>query len=163
MVNRQIQLASGSNQKPPEPPVNFDPQAYRQRNENGSDNGQHDDGRVEFSKVRRFVIVSQVLALVSLLIGGVMLSSASLVVALIGNQRACTLASQNPDNLTWTALKRSSTIAIILAVGAIALNIIALVVLYPMVVEMLQSGNFELFGTQSGSAFAPETGNSTWG
>ena len=116
----------------------------------------------EFASARRLVTIAQVMAIVSLLIGGVVLSTAALVVAIMALQKVrAHVYTDAQDQLTWQLLKRSTTIAIVVAVLALAANVAALIVIYPMLMEAIQSGEYT---TLLGTAQTPNTpGTSTWG
>ena len=108
----------------------------------------------EFESARRLVVVSQVCAIVSFIIGGVMLSSVALVCAGIAFGKLNRIASvmdSAPD--AQRALRRIGYMAIGLAVVTLIINIVALVVLYPTLMETMQAAST---GTLA-------SGNSTWG
>ena len=120
----------------------------------------------EFQSARRLITASQVCAIVSFFIGGVFLSAAALVCAAMALGKLNLIASamdSNPD--AQRALRRLGYLAIGLSVVALVINIVALIVLYPMVMEAMQSGSFgSLFGGGStGGASGGSTGNTTWG
>ena len=121
--------------------------------------------RNEYVSIRRYIIFSEVLALVSLLFGGMLLSGVALVVSVLGRRKAASGMLANQGNPLWQALYRSSFIAIVMCAVALVLNLISAIFLYPMLMEMLQTGDYgALFGFgQPGSSVAPGTGNSTWG
>lgn len=110
--------------------------------------------------MRQLVSAAKIMALVSLVIGGVILSSASIIVAVVAYRRI--LQSSNlDDGMRLSDLKRSAIAAIVVSVLALALNTAALAVIYPMVIEMLESGDYaSLWGS---SAPSTGSGGSFWG
>ena len=152
----------------PEPPMRYD---------SSSNNGgapqdpqgpyRPDVSGVEFRSLRRLITLAQVLAIVSLLFGGVLLSAVSIVIAFIAYRKTDSFGLQTGDDALHQALRRSAKIAIIVGFIALALNAIALIVLYPVVMDMVQSGDYQsLFGSMQGQGAAPSTsgsGGSTWG
>ena len=116
----------------------------------------------DFESARKLITYAQIAAIVSFFIGGILLSSASLVCAFIANRKLAKIAaarSSSPD--VQAALMKLGVMALILAGAALIINIIALVFLYPMVFDAMQSGNVNsLFG---GSASSGGAGTSTWG
>lgn len=116
-----------------------------------------------FKSGRVNLITSIVTAVASLFIGGALLSCVSLVFAFLTNSKFETLAatrSNEPD--AQHALRRSGKIAILVAALALVFNIIALVYLYPIIMDSMQTGSL---GSLAGTPSAPETGggSSTWG
>ena len=115
-----------------------------------------------FQSARRYIIISQVASAVSLVLGGVFLSSIALICAIAGCGKLSRLASSRPgDPEAQRALKRSGWTAIAITVVVLALNIFALIYLYPMFADSLQNAGF---GNLAGSTSAG-TGsvNTTWG
>ena len=147
-------------QSAPEPPTRYDSNSMPPMPQNGST---HDSGYAEFASARRLVTAALVMALVSLVIGGVLLGTVSVIVAIIAFGKVRSNMLEDNGNQAWAALKRSATISIVVAVLALAANIAALIVIYPMVIEALQSGEYT--SLLSGSAQTLNTGSnsSTWG
>ncbi len=170
---------SRSNQEAPEPPTRWHPgpqtgMSNRQEPINNPES-QTKSGYIgqaylelkgseiaDFESARRLITYSQIAAIVSFFIGGIILSSASLVCAFIANRKLAKIAasrSSAPD--VQAALMKLGVMALVLAGAALIINIIALVFLYPMVFDAMQSGNVNsLFG---GTASSGGAGSSTWG
>lgn len=117
----------------------------------------------EFESARRLVTVSQVSAVVSLLVGGVLLSTVALVCAIVAYRKFDGIASRkeaHPD--MQRALRRVGAVAIVFSAVILVINAVALCLLYPVFMERLQAGGFGSllggFGSSGGGA-----GNSTWG
>lgn len=115
----------------------------------------------EFESARKFCVAAQIVALVSLFIGGVLLSTIAVVLAIIGYRKLAGVAAKMPEESVRRALRRSGIIAIVLSALALVLNIVSLIVLLPMLGYIAQTGDYSaIFG---GSA-APSSGTSTtWG
>lgn len=124
----------------------------------------------EFNGIKRLITAAQICAIVSLLFGGLLLSIVSLALALIARGKASRLleqASANQDayHQTWTLLKRSASIAIVIAAVACVLNTITFIRVYPIIMQMLQTGDIgTLFGSGAITTTpAPNSSGSIWG
>jgi len=121
---------------------------------------------IEFLNARRMVVAAQVMAAVSLIIGGVVLSSAAFIVAVIGyRQVSKKLASAGPSvDKRWLLLKRSATVAIVAAIAALVFNAVVLIVVFPELVQMLQSGEYWSYLNGGEARHAqPGSTSSVWG
>ena len=118
----------------------------------------------DFQSIRRMISAAQIMALVSLIIGGVILSTASVVVAIVAYRKSSSFSSTGNPNESQALLKRSARIAIALGIGALALNAITLAMIYPALIEILQSGDYASL-TGNANSVQPSTGSgtSTWG
>lgn len=120
----------------------------------------------EFRGIRRFVIASQICALVSLIIGGVPLSAVAIVLGLVARSKANGWASnpQDPNREAWGLLRRSASIAAIMGAVALVLNAISLAMVYPVMMEMLQNGDLgSLMGGSGATGGSAGSGSSVWG
>ena len=116
---------------------------------------------LEFQSARRLVTASQVIALVSLFLGGAVASCIAIVCALVARGKLNRIAQAHDDNPAMqSALRRTSTMAIGVACVALAINIVTVILLYPYVMDMVQSGDFGIFGNASQST---GSGSVTWG
>ena len=123
---------------------------------------------LEFAHALKLARIAQIMALVSLVIGGVLLATAAVVVAVISYRRSSTLidgSNFRMDTLALQALKRTAVIAIVMGVLALGVNAIALAMIYPTMMEMLQTGDYAtLFGDmQTDGASSAGTSGSFWG
>ena len=116
-----------------------------------------------FESARRLVTVSQIAALVSFIIGGVALSAIALICAVVAYRKLDAIAAGKQDHPEMQhALRRVGVMALGLSAVALVINIVALVVLYPVIMNSLQSGGFgSLFG--GSGQLGAGGGNSTWG
>ena len=144
----------------PEPPARYDANSVppvKPERPIGSDE------MLEYRSARNLVTAAQIMALVSLLIGGVVLSAASMVVAIAASRKIKQTEPLHENQMLWQALKRASTIAIVMAVLALAANVVALIVIYPMVVDAIQSGEYASLFSGAPQTQSPSTNTSTWG
>ncbi len=128
-----------------------------------------------FATARKYVTASQVCAIVSLFIGGMILSTVAVVLAFVGYRKYSDLKIQGHiDDRTFTLIRRSCIIAGTMAAAALALNVISFIAIYPLVMEYIQTGDMSvLFGgmgegsgigsTGAGTAGGTGSGSSTWG
>ena len=122
---------------------------------------------IEFSQCRKYITASQICAVVSLFIGGVLLSSVAVVLAILGYRRlsAFTSAHAQPTD-TRNTVKRLGVIAIVMSVLALVINTVALILFYPLVMQAIQYGDLSgLLGTTKPSTAPsnPQAGTSLFG
>ena len=165
----------------PEPPANWSPdypqqqkttsirEAYEQSNVEamaaiGKTKFKLKGGDIpEFRSARNFYLAAVIIPVVSIFFGGIILSALGVMCAFVANSKFRRLASSLSDNPeAQKALIRSGVIAIAVAVGILVLNIVALVLLYPMVADTMQNGGLNWLGSSSVSTGAGST-NVTWG
>ena len=114
---------------------------------------------------RKFISIAQICAIVSLFLGGVVLSSIAVILSFMGMSKLNAYANAHSlDEGARRALRRPGVLAVGMCVFALVFNIMSLIFLYPIVMESLQSGDFTgLFGSGQGSAPSSGAGTSTWG
>lgn len=115
-----------------------------------------------FQSARRLIITSQIVSAVSLFLGGVLLSAVAVICAIVGFGKLNRLALARPEDPdAQRALKRSGWIALAITVGVLALNVFALIYLYPMFADTLQNAGL---GNLAGSSpTGAGSANTTWG
>lgn len=147
----------------PEPPVRYD--ANRQPMPVFVNPGNQSFAALEYQKINRLLTAAQIMAPVSLFIGGVLLSGAAVIVSIIARQRSSAMRAQElPEAPLWILLNKRAMVAIVMSLIALAVNVVALVYLYPMMVEMMQTGDYSsLFGGGQASAPSGNSGGSVWG
>ena len=119
-----------------------------------------------FGEARKFITAAEIMSIVSLIVGGVVLSGASLVVAILGYRKLSAIAANHrEDAQARTIVLRPGIIAIGMAALALGLNAAALMALYPMIMSALQSGDYTSLmpgtaapPTSSGAAIDPRWG-----
>ena len=114
--------------------------------------------------IRKKVSIAQACAIVSLFFGGVFLSTVSLVFAILA-WFAYRSQFQDPQAAQehGRAIRRSILITIGMAVVALVVNAISLVVLYPVLMEMLETGDFSALGFGAHQGASSGSGTSAWG
>ncbi len=175
----------GDSENRPEPPARWNPEnpgepgQTEPSNENQAPNRQGAShaayaviGRVAFDlsadeqkvfqSARNYITASQVTAVFSLFFGGVLLSSIAVALGCVAYAKLNQLAvNRGGDPELQHVIRRSGAIVIAIAAFALVLNIIALVFLYPAVMETLQGTDL---GALTGSAPSTNSpGSSTWG
>ncbi len=131
--------------------------AERQLKPNSSD-------EVALLSARKQINAASVIGPISLILGGILLGSVGLILAILAWRKLNALL-QKKSLLAEDAsrLLKSAKIAMAVCMIAIVLNLISFMVVYPQLMEMIDSGQFDylLGATTSGSDSA--VGNSTWG
>ena len=117
----------------------------------------------ELRSTHNIILAATVMAIASLFIGGMLLSAAALALSVVGFLKSSrkSLETQGNRQPAWQSLKRRGFYAIVFSVLALALNIVFMALLYPYLVDAMETGDYSyLFGggqTSSGSA------SSVWG
>ena len=112
------------------------------------------------------ITAAQIMSLVSLVIGGVVLSTAALIVAILGYRRILGNVGASAPNMapSWVLLKKTAVVAIVMSCIALFANVATLILFYPAFIEMLQTGDIasylEANGLSSGSS---TSSGSFWG
>lgn len=103
---------------------------------------------------------------ISLFLGGMLLGIVGVILGVLALRKISSLeAKQSPVLTDAQALRRSAYIAMGLCGVAIALNLVSFVVMYPTIVEMINSGQLDylLPGIGTGSVSNSGSATSTWG
>lgn len=117
----------------------------------------------DFKSGRNYFLAAVIASIASLFFGGIILSGVAIICAIASRGRFNNVASRHAgEPEVQTALARSGNIALAVAISILVLNIIALIVFYPVVADMMQSGDLNLFGGSSTTS-GTSTGNGTWG
>ena len=159
----------------PEPPTNWRPNgAQNQAPRMNGANSQHqvrignvmftigNADAVEFKSARNYNIAAQIVALVSLIIGGVFASTVAIVLAIISYRKFSGIAGRMQDESVVRALKRAGMMAIVMSCVALVLNVVSLIILMPMVIQFVQTGDYSaLFG--NGPLAGSGSTSTTWG
>lgn len=111
-----------------------------------------------FKKARRLSSAAMLCAVVSLFIGGMLLSAAGLICAFLSYRALKRHFNDLGDAGTLAvALKRTAVVSAMFCATSFALNAFAAWQMMPMVMDMLESGTVDLGGA------SPNASNSTWG
>ena len=108
-----------------------------------------------FESARKQMMASDICAIISLFIGGVVLSTVALVLAIFARKKFLIVAGAQSNPSAQQALRRTGTVVVAVSAIALALNVITLIVFYPMLVQMIQTGDVNSFfggGASSGTS-----------
>lgn len=151
----------GNAPQPPEPPTGQpDPRFPQPPNRRPVLNGP--DAK-EIKSAQTLVVVGSIAGPVSVFVGGVLLSAVGLVCAFLGYRKLKHVGEKQGDAAVIASrLKRSAIIALVICGVALVLNAVAFFIMYPILLEAVQSGDYSSLmpGSGSGSTAAP---SSTWG
>ena len=120
----------------------------------------------KLASARKLITFANIAGPVSLIIGGVLLSTAGLICSLIARSRINTLLKEQPQDRVISQkvmqVAKPGAIALIICTIALVLNVISLALVMPAVLEASQTGNLTtLFG--GGAVNTAGTSTSTWG
>ena len=125
------------------------------------------DDLIELESARRYLIAAEIMAPVSLLIGGTLLSTVAVIFAIIGYLKMKAIGERNDQNpVIGPALRRTGIIAICISGFICLLNIVNLVVMFNILSGAIATGNFDAFQGLwpfGSSPVTPSGGNQTWG
>lgn len=173
--SRVFQEPSQDSKQSPEPPVSWRPNGTKNQAPRTNDMNLNHQVRigsvmfaidnadaVEFKSARNYNIAAQIVALVSLIIGGVFASTVALILAIISYRKFSGIAGHMQDESVVKALKRAGMMAIVMSCVALALNVASLIILMPMVMQFVQTGDYSaLFG--NGPLAGSGSTSTTWG
>ena len=101
---------------------------------------------------------------VSMVIGGIMFSLFSLVLSLVARSRVNQMSEwELPEvlEIQLAGMKRNVKMAVIISLIAIGINVVSLILVFPAMLEIIQSDNFvNIFN--DGTGITAETGSSAW-
>lgn len=120
----------------------------------------------KLASARKLITFANIAGPVSLIIGGVLLSTAGLICSLIARSRINTMLKEQPQDRVFSQkvmqAAKPGAIALIICTIALVLNVISLALVMPAVLEASQTGNLTtLFG--SGAVNTAGTATFTWG
>lgn len=120
----------------------------------------------KLASTRKLITFANIAGPVSLIIGGVLLSTAGLICSLIARSRINTMLKEQPQDQAFSQkvmqTAKPGAIALIICTIALVLNVISLALVMPAVLEASQTGNLTtLFG--GGAVNTTGTATSTWG
>lgn len=116
----------------------------------------------DLKKAQTLVMVASIAGPVSLFVGGVLLSTVGLVCGIVAYRKLLKLADKHSDVAALAMrLKRSSIVGMVVCGIALALNAISLYLMLPVILEMMETGDYAGMMADTGTgAIGP---NSTWG
>lgn len=157
-----------NDQRAPEPPSvsenNGKPGVSRGSNAPGNGPGFQPNANdlKDLKTSQTLVMVASIAGPVSLFIGGVLLSTVGLVCAIIGLRKLSVLSGRQ-TGIAAMALrfKRSAIIGLVVCGIALILNAISFYLMFPVILDMVESGDYAGLISDTGTGAAGST--STWG
>ena len=117
----------------------------------------------DFKAAKNYFLASTSLSIISLFFGGIILSLLAIICAIASRSRFDNVSRKHAgEPEVQAALQRSGKIALVVAICILVINIIALIYLYPMLVETMQNGGLDVLGGSSATT-GSGSGNGTWG
>lgn len=118
----------------------------------------------ELHTARSLIMVGSIAGPVSLFIGGILLSTVGAVCAFLGLRKVNKLiGGQANADILISSMKRSATIALIVCGLAIVLNGISSIIMFPIILEAVQNGDYGNIMPGIGDANTAPGTSSTWG
>jgi len=125
--------------------------------------GPQNETQKQLKSAQSLVLASSLMGPISLILGGVLLSSVAMVCSILGFRKLNKLTQpiEPQYEVALRQLKRTSKIALIVCMVALALNLIAFIYVFPQALEAYQDGTYVdfLMGDSNGSA----NNDSIWG
>lgn len=124
---------------------------------------------VQLKNARTLLLVAAIAGPVSMIVGGVLLSSVALVCAIVSliKIRAAIRIEGHLRESVAHRLTISCVIILGVALVALVLNMVNLIIIWPALMEIIESNSFEsVLGSLSGTAMdgsSASGGNSIWG
>ena len=113
---------------------------------------------------RKLISIAQICAVVSLFLGGVLLSTIAVVLAIMGTMKLVNFANNRSEpDVVKSAIKRPGYLAVGLWLIALIVKAVSIVLFYPVVMQAIQSGDLSSIFTGGAGAGSAGTGSSTWG
>lgn len=142
----------------PEPPVRYE----EPRTESYPEPQMSSRMPKQIVTANRFMLLAGIAGPLSLFIGGSLLSTVGLILAIIGWRKLNSYQVQDGEQEALASLRKTGKMALVVCAAALVINIVFLVVFYPALIEMLSEGDYSsLVG--GGAATGITGGNSTWG
>ena len=115
----------------------------------------------ELRSAQTFTMVGTIAGPVSLFIGGVFLSLIGLVCGCIGRKKYMLLEAKGTEVSDWARrMSKSAKVAIIVSAVAFVLNAVSLFLMWPMLMQLMQSGDVAGVAQNAGTVAGA---GSTWG
>lgn len=124
------------------------------------------DEAKELKSAQNLVIAASITGPISMVIGGVFLGTIGLICGILAFRRIRVLVGKGgPVGLMAARLRTACIVALVVTAIALILNIANMIMIYPMVMEAVQTGDYsKLFPDGSVPSTGGSTsGNSTWG
>lgn len=148
---------------PPEPP-HHSPEKQTPSGPDGSPSPNRQEVR-DLRSAQNLIMVGSIAGPVSLFFGGVLLSGAGALCAFLGLRKLNVLSKRGTDvSIFALRIRRSAFIALAICGVAFVLNAISFAIMYPIVLEALETGDYGSLLPNASSGGTGSSGtNSTWG
>lgn len=126
-----------------------------------NNNASEQDKFQTLKRIQTLAIIASIAGPVSILFGGLLLNIVALIIGLVAFSRIRKFLENNPDDAKLAQpLRTTCIIALVGCSVAMVLNIVQVIMIYPIVVEAMNNGTLEdlLNGTGGSSQ-----GSQTWG
>lgn len=125
-----------------------------------------EDKERRLASTRKLITFANIAGPVSLIIGGVLLSTAGLICSLVARSRINAMLKAQPQDQAFSEkvlqAAKPGAIALVICTIALVLNVLSLALVLPAVLEAAQTESLTtLFG--GGAANTAGTATSTWG
>ena len=115
-------------------------------------------------RARKLAMVACIGSAISFIIGGVLLSGICLVAGIMSYLRYSSVSAHLQDMKdVATVYKRMGIVAIALPAVALAINFVAIMMVFPLVLEASETGNLDALFGASGTEATGGGSTSTWG
>lgn len=123
-----------------------------------------DDERKRLQTAQTLSIVAAGVGPLSLIIGGMLLSGAGLVCAIVALRTLRDIEHGGSSHAAYARrLKRSSIISIVVCSITLCLNAVAAWIMFPTVLNMVETGNYDYSALFGGSGSGNSASTSPWG
>ena len=113
---------------------------------------------------RKQINIAYIAGPISLILGGLLLGTVGLILGILAWRKLNALVRKQ-SLLAQDAklLIKSAKIAIVVCAIAMVLNFVSFIIVYPQIMEMIDSGQFDYLISSSTGATGTSTSGSTWG
>lgn len=116
----------------------------------------------ELKSARNYMLVANICGPVSLFIGGMLLAGVGIVFAILAYRKFANLMKLNSSaGQIAKVMKRTATISIIICAIAFVLNAITAYIMFPEIMNIIQTGDYSSLSSVPGET--PSGTTSTWG
>ena len=134
-----------------------------------AEQAQHTVESLELKSARTLATVASIAGPVSLIIGGVVLSTVAVVcatIAIVKVKRA--LSQADPSQRAYAlSLRRTALLGVVIGLVALVLNAVSVAMILPTLIEAMQTGDYRAIlgnaASQFSSAPQPSSGGNAWG
>ncbi|WP_251178992.1 DUF4013 domain-containing protein [Adlercreutzia agrestimuris] len=121
-----------------------------------------DPEQYELRRARNYILIANICGPVSLFVGGMLLAIIGLVFAILGFRKLSSLIKSNSSvSQIAKIIIRTAQISIVICAVAFILNAVTAYIMFPQILNMVQSGDYASLNAPSGNM--PSGTSSTWG